>query len=57
MLLCKKGVHMKKDVEKAKFSLENKIRILQSGGHITKLTAEESLVLKIAIRQMFENQK
>mgnify|MGYP006391419949 CR=1 FL=1 len=48
---------MKKDVEKAKLSLENKIRILQSGGHITKLTAEESLVLKIAIRQMFENQK
>lgn len=48
---------MKKYIEKAKLSLENKIRILQSGGHITKLTADESLALKIAIRQMFENQK
>ena len=39
---------MKKDVEKAKFSLENKIRILQSGGHITKLTAEEILALLLS---------
>lgn len=51
-----KGGKMKKDVEKAMLSLENKIRILQSGGHITKLTSDESFALKIAIRQMLEKQ-
>lgn len=48
---------MKKDIEKAMQSLENKIRILQSGRQITKLTSDESFALKIAIRQMFENER
>ncbi len=48
---------MKKDIEKAMQSLENKIRILQSGGQITKMTSDESFALKIAIRQMFEKER
>lgn len=46
---------MKKDIEKAKLSLENKIRILQSGGHITKLTTDvrESKIIKSPIGDFF----